>query len=131
MLRLLLGKFSVSSLLGGIVGQAAGVIRNEIDTARRDFNRKIKALAAGIGLLVVGGAFAFLVIGLTVLAALDGLSNIWPLWLSALVIAGVFLIVAVIFIAVGLKRIRKNSDLRPERVVSAVSAYRRFTGSAE
>jgi membrane protein implicated in regulation of membrane protease activity len=61
--------------------------------------------------------------GFLAFAGLIALSEVWPMWLSALVVAAVLFVIAWIFIGVGLRRVRKNSDLRPERLVNA---YRRF-----
>ncbi len=128
MLRSLFGKFSVASLLTSLLGPVAIVIRHEIEAARREFRRKVKAILAGIGLILVGAAFALCVIGLLILAAVDGLSNVWPVWLSALAVAGGLLIFASVFFAIGAAKIRNNADLRPERVISA---YRAFTGEPQ
>jgi uncharacterized membrane protein YqjE len=122
MLRSLLGKFSLAGLATALLGQVTTVIRYEIEEAKREFRRKVKAILAGIGLLLVGAAFALCVIGLLILAAVDGLANVWPVWLSALTVAGGLLVFAIIFFAIGAGKIRKNTDLRPERVVSAYRA---------
>jgi hypothetical protein len=122
MLRSLLGKFSVAGLLSALLGQVTTVIRYEIEAAKRELHRKVKAILAGVGLILVGAAFALCVIGLLILAAVDGLANVWPVWLSALVVAGGLLLFASIFFAIGAAKIRNNADLRPERMVSAYRA---------
>lgn len=125
MLKALFGKLSVSTLLGGLVSQLTSVVRYEVELAKREVQRKLKAIVAGLGLLVVAAAILFFALGLLILAAVVALSQVWPMWLAALVVAGVLAIVASVFVGVGVSRIKKNSDLRPERMVSA---YRRFAG---
>jgi hypothetical protein len=122
MLRSLLGKFSIAGLVSALLSRVTTVIRYEIEEARREFHKKVKAIITGFILILVGAAFAFCVIGLLLFAAVYALSNVWPVWLSALVVAGGLLLIAIIFFAIGAAKVRKNTDLRPERVVSAYRA---------
>ncbi len=120
MLRSLLGKI----LLGGAVAQATSNLRQEVAAVRTEFTNKIKSLIFGAIILAFAVGIALFAIGFLALAALTALSNVWTMWLSALVIAGALLIIAWIFLAIGLRKVHKNSDLRPNRFMNA---YRRFT----
>ena len=120
MLRSLFSKI----LLGGVVAQATSNLRQEITAAKTEFTSKIKSLIFGIGILALAIGIVLFAIGFLALAGLVALSNVWPMWLSALAIAGALLIIAGIVLAIGRKKIRKNSDLRPDRLMNA---YRRFT----
>ncbi|MBN2176549.1 MAG: phage holin family protein [Demequinaceae bacterium] len=123
MLRSLFSKISVASFVGAAVAQATAGIRNEVIAARDEFTNKIKAIAFGALLALFGAGLALFATGFLAYAALTALADVWPMWLAALVIAGVLLLAAWIFLAVGFRRIRKNADLRPERLLGA---YRRF-----
>jgi hypothetical protein len=124
MLRSLFSKISVASFVGAAVAQATASIRQEVTAAKIELTNKIKALAIGILLLAFAAGLALFAVGFLAYAGLTALSSVWPMWLSALVIAGGLLLIASIFLGVGLKKVHQNSDLRPERLVSA---YRRFT----
>ena len=123
MLRSILGKLSVSGIVSALLAQVTATIRHEVDVAKRELARKLKAIATGIGLLIVAAGLIFIVLVLGCVAAVAALSTVWPTWLAALVIAGGFLLVALVLVAVGLTKIRRNLDLRPERLVSAYRAF--------
>lgn len=120
MLRSIFGKI----LLGGAVAQATSSLRQEFTAIKIEITNKVKSLLVGIGILAFALGLTLFAVGLLALAGVSALSNIWPTWLAALVMAGVLLLIASIFLGLGLKKIRKNSDLRPDRLVNA---YRRFT----
>lgn len=123
MLRSLFSKMSIASFVGAAVAQATANIRNEVAAAREEFTNKIKALAMGALLAFFGVGLALFATAFLAYAALDALAGVWPTWLAALTVAGTLLLIGMIFAIVGVRRIRKNADLRPERLVGA---YRRF-----
>jgi magnesium-transporting ATPase (P-type) len=126
MLRSLFGRFSFASLISGALASATSMLRYELELARQELRRKMRAVARGIVYVVIGAAFLFFVVSLLIVAAVVALAQVWPLWLAALVVAGGLLVVAIVFLAVGARKIRKNADLRPER---AVRAFRRLSKS--
>lgn len=111
------------SLIGGVVAQATAGIRHEVSAAKTELINKIKALAVGFLYLTFAVGVAVFATGFLAYAAMVALSEVWPTWVAALTVAGVLIAIASIFLSIGLKRIRQNSDLRPERLVNA---YRRF-----
>ena len=124
MLGWLLGKLPVASIVGAAFGQAAGYVRQEVEYAREEFRRKVKGIIGGTVLVTVAVTLLSVAIVLLIIAGVAGLSIIWPLWLSALVAGGGVLLLALIFLAVGISKIKRNSDLRPER---AMDAWARFS----
>lgn len=80
---------------------------------------KTKGIAAGIaaGLMVVGLVFVtFLVVALIV-AAVAAFGLIFELWAAALIVAGIFLLIAAIFVLIGLLRLKKAMPLMPEDAI--------------
>lgn len=80
---------------------------------------KAKGVAAGIAaaLMVVGLVFiTFLVVALIV-AAIAALSLIFELWAAALIVGGVFLLIALIFVLVGLAKLKSAMPLKPEDAI--------------
>lgn len=112
------------SLIGGVVAQATAGIRREVTATKTELINKIKALAVGFLYLTFAVGIAVFATGFLAYAAMVALSEVWPTWVAALTVAGVLIAIASVFLAIGLKRIRKNSDLRPERLMNA---YRRFS----
>lgn len=80
---------------------------------------KSKGVAAGIaaGLMVVGLVFiTFLVVALIV-AAIAALHLIFELWAAALIVAGAFLLIALILALIGLLKLRGAMPLIPEDAI--------------
>lgn len=123
MLRSLLGKLSFGSFFGAAISQATASIRNEVAKTKAEFLRKIRSIIHGAVLVLFATGVGLFAVGLFAYAATTALAEVWPTWLAALVVGGSLLLIALILLWVGLHRIHKNSDLRPERLVNA---YRRF-----
>ena len=124
MARSLFDAFSVSSIVSSLVGQVTQALRHEVDLAKQELTRKVKGLLTGGILIAIAMGLAMGALILLVIAGVAALTLVWPLWLSALVGGGSLLVTALIFLAIGSVKIKKNKDLRPER---AVSALRRFS----
>ncbi|WP_258933764.1 phage holin family protein [Nesterenkonia pannonica] len=80
---------------------------------------KAKGVAAGVAaaLMVIGLVFvAFLVVALIV-AAIAGLSLIFQMWAAALIVGGAFLLIALIFVLVGLAKLKAAMPLKPEDAI--------------
>ena len=91
---------------------------------------KTKGIAAGIAaaLMVVGLLFAaFLVVAL-IIAAVAAFALIFELWAAALIVAGIFLIIALLFALVGYLRLKKALPFVPE---DAIRGFRLDLGVAK
>ncbi|HEX7589495.1 MAG TPA: phage holin family protein [Demequinaceae bacterium] len=123
MARSFFSSFSVSSIVSAILSQVGGVVRRELEIAKREFVGKVKALFAGGVLVAIGMSLSMSALILFIIAGVSALTLIWPLWLSALVGGGSLLVIALIFLAIGASKIKKNMDLRPERAISALKRF--------
>jgi len=115
--------FSVTSIATALLGQVGKVVRRELEIAKRELIGKIKGLLAGGILIGIAMSLAMAAAILFVIAGVSALTLIWPLWLSALVGGGSLLLIALIFLAIGASKIKKNKDLRPERAVTALKRF--------
>jgi uncharacterized membrane protein YqjE len=92
-------------------------LTDEIALAKIEIKRKGIELGVAAAFLAVALAFvAFLVIGLIV-AAIMGLATIMPAWLAALLVCGVFLLIALIVGLVGYRKFKKTMPLVPEETL--------------
>ncbi len=123
MARSVFDAFSVSSIVTALLGQVGKVVRRELEIAKREFVGKVKGLLAGGILVAIAMSLSMGALILFVIAGVSALTLIWPLWLSALVGGGSLLLIALIFLAIGALKIKKNKDLRPERAVSALNRF--------
>ena len=92
-------------------------LSDEIALAKVELKRKGVEVGVAAAILAVALAFvAFLVVGLIV-AAIMGLATIMPAWLAALLVCGVFLLIAAIAGLVGFGKFKKAMPLVPEDTI--------------
>ena len=92
-------------------------LNDEIALAKVELKRKGIEVGVAAAILAVALAFvAFLVVGLIV-AAIMGLATIMPAWLAALLVCGVFLLIAAIAGLVGVGKFKKAMPLVPEDTI--------------
>lgn len=92
-------------------------LNDEIALAKVEIKRKGIQVGVASAFLAVALIFvAFLVTGLIV-AAIMGLATIMPAWLAALLVCGVFLIIALIAGLLGLRKFKKALPLVPEDTI--------------
>ena len=95
-------------------------LNDEIALAKVELKRKGIAVGIASAFLAVALAFvAFLVVGLIV-AAIMGLATIMPAWLAALLVCGVFLLIAAIAGLVGVGKFKKAMPLVPEDTIRGI-----------
>ncbi|HEX9088328.1 MAG TPA: phage holin family protein [Arthrobacter sp.] len=88
-------------------------LNDEIALAKIEIKRKGIEVGVAAAFLAVALVFAgFLVVGLIV-AAIMGLATIMPAWLAALLVCGVFLLIAAIVGLVGVGKFKKSMPLVP------------------
>lgn len=98
-------------------------INDEVQLTLRQLQSKGVSLGVAVALLVAGlGLLGLLVIALVV-AAIAGLATVMPLWLSALLVAALFLILALIFVAIGATRAK---NVVPEAIEIPKNAVTRL-----
>lgn len=92
-------------------------LNDEIALAKVEIKRKGIQVGVAAAVLAVALVFAaFLVVGLIV-AAIMGLATIMPAWLSALLVCGVFLLIAVIAGLVGVSKFKQAMPLVPAETI--------------
>lgn len=117
------GKYVVNALVAAAAGRVTGIIRTEIADAKIEMQAKAKGM--GIGAALVGAALGFLFFATAVLlaAGVIGLAQVWPAWLAALTVGGGLLLIAGILIGVGVAKINKNKNLKPERAIANLNKF--------
>lgn len=122
-------------LLARLPGQLIALAKVELENAKREISRKAKR--AGIGLLsiIIALFFLFFAIAAFVAAAIAGLSEVWPVWLSALVVGAGLILLAAAAILGGIALIKRGVPVPGEtlqRVEGDLDAFGevRFNASA-
>lgn len=109
---------SLASLLGGIVGDAQVLVRQEIALARQEVREEISnAKDAGIALAIAGGVLAIggILLVLTLAQALAYFLH-WPVWAGYGVVGIVLAIVGYVMLSSAQKRMKQINPM-PEKTV--------------
>ena len=92
-------------------------IQDELALAKLELKDKGIKAGKGVALIVVGLVFLLLATIALVVAAVAGLAQVMPFWLSALIVAAFFLLVLIVLAAVGALMIKSAMPLNPVRAV--------------
>jgi hypothetical protein len=117
------GKYVVNALVAATAGRVTGILRSELEDAKKEMQTKAKGLGIGVALIAAATTFLFFATAVLLTAAVLGLAEVWPAWLAALVVGGAILLIAGILIAIGAAKINKNKDLRPERAIAHLTKF--------
>ncbi|GAA3757122.1 hypothetical protein GCM10022240_07440 [Microbacterium kribbense] len=95
------------SLIGDLPELIRNLIVAEIDAAKGWVRKTAKDAGFGTGWMVVALFFLFWSVPALGAFLIAGLSSWWPVWLSAVVVFGILLLIAVVFAVLGLLRFRR------------------------
>jgi hypothetical protein len=101
-----------------VADHARSLVQLEIQLAVSELKRKVIALGAGIGLLLVAGLIAVLALCFGVAAAAAGIATALSVWLTLLIMFGGLLLLAAILGGVGVALLRKGSKPVPEQAIA-------------
>ncbi|WP_233221340.1 phage holin family protein [Streptomyces carminius] len=108
---------SVGELVARATAQMSQLVREEMQLARTEMAEKGKRAGLGGGLLGGAATVAFLAVQAGIASAIAGLSVVWPVWLSALVVMVVLFLVAGLLALLGRQEVRKAAPVKPEGAI--------------
>jgi Putative Actinobacterial Holin-X, holin superfamily III len=111
---------TISELLRQLTDQTTTLAQREIELAKAEMAVKGKRLGLGAGAFSAAGLVALLGLGAVTAAAILGLATALEGWLAALIVAGVYLLVAGVVALVGRSKVRAGSPPVPEQAVESV-----------
>jgi uncharacterized membrane protein YqjE len=120
---------SLGTLVAGITGELSALVRGEIELAKAEMRESAKAGAAGAALFVVAGvllAMVWLLVTWAVVYVLVEVADL-PTWASFLIVAGFYLVVAIILGTVGYFRLKKARG--PELAQAEMQRTKQIVGS--
>jgi uncharacterized membrane protein YqjE len=120
---------SLGTLVAGITAELSALVRGEIELAKAEMRESAKAGAAGAVLFVVAGvllAMVWLLVTWAVVYVLVEVADL-PTWASFLIVAGFYLVIAIILGAVGYFRLKKARG--PEMAQAEMQRTKQIVGS--
>lgn len=113
------GQAGTYELLARLPAQLIALAKAEYANAKREIAAKAKRAGIGLLAIIVALFFVFFAIGAFVAAAIAGIAVVWPVWLSALVVAVGLLLLAAAAILGGIALIKRGIPV-PEDTIDRV-----------
>ncbi|MEA2499605.1 MAG: hypothetical protein QOH26_2010 [Actinomycetota bacterium] len=99
------GDKSAGRLMKEVTEDLSTLVRKEVELAKQELSSSIGAKVKGAVIFALAGFLAFFVLIFLLLAVRDAFDNLWATWLADLATAGVLIIVSVVAIFVGKKKL--------------------------
>lgn len=110
---------SMKQNFGEIAAGIVDLIESELLLAKTELQAEMSKLTRALPTIVVGSLFGAFALGLALLAAVYGLSNVVPAWLAALIVSAGAALAGGIFFRVGWKKIA-SLDFKPKQTIESV-----------
>jgi hypothetical protein len=110
---------SLGDLFSDLANDTGILIKQEVALAQTEIVSKASEIGKNVGFLAVGGAVGFVALLAFVTAAIAGLANFIPLWLSAIIIGAIIGVIAFLLISSALATL-KNTNLKPRETVQSL-----------
>ncbi|RFA17279.1 hypothetical protein B7R21_00650 [Subtercola boreus] len=113
-------KQSLAELVTALPGLLVALVKDELTLLKSEVVSRVSKLGIGAGLIAAALFLLFFVFAVLVAAAVLGIATALPGWLSALIVAGALLVVAIILILVGIAQIKKGAPPVPEDTIASL-----------
>jgi hypothetical protein len=100
-----------------VAEHASTLARLEMELASLELKRKVGALGFGIGLAVGAAILGLFALGFGFAAAAAALATVLATWLALLIVFGALLLVALVLLFIGLRKIKRGTPPVPEQAV--------------
>ena len=120
---------SLGTLVTGITGELSTLVRSEIELAKAEVKQSLQKGVAGSALFIAAAVLlvmAWLLITFALVYVLIEVADL-PAWASFLIIAGGYLLVAAILVAVGYTQVKRAKG--PERAKAEMQRTKRIVES--
>ncbi|WP_328988967.1 phage holin family protein [Kribbella sp. NBC_01245] len=114
------GDEHVGELVGQLSADVSRLVRDELQLAKLELKDKGKQAGIGLGLFGGAGTIALYGLGAFITAAILGLAQAVPAWLSALLIGVVLFVIAAIAALLGKRHVSEATPPMPEHVVEGM-----------
>lgn len=110
----------LGDLLKELTADVSALVRQEIALARTEMTEKARLYARASVMMAVAAILGLFALGALTACIILAIDLALPAWLAALIVGGVYLIVAGIFILVGLARLRRAGKPVPEQTIQTI-----------
>jgi Putative Actinobacterial Holin-X, holin superfamily III len=111
---------SIRELVDQLSDDVRRLVRAEVGVVRAELEEKVRRLAVGAALVVLGGVLGLLMLGAATATAIVALANVLATWLAALIVTVVLAVVAGVALLVGVKIMRRGVPPAPTESVDSI-----------
>ena len=111
---------STAELVQQASEQVSRLVRDELALAKAELADKGRHAGVGVGLFGGSGLVALYALGALILAAIAGLAEAVPAWLSALIVGVALLLIAAIMVLLGRRQVRQAMPPVPKEATDGV-----------
>jgi YihY family inner membrane protein len=105
---------STIQLVGRVAGDAGALVRKELELARQEVTEGVTARLKGAAAFGAAAVMGLFLVGFLAAAGAAALALVLPSWAALLIVAGVFLVAAVVAALIGRARM-KSPPIAPEK----------------
>lgn len=120
---------SFRTLISNLTKDVTSLVRQEVELAKAETSQKASRTMAAIASIALAGAILLSGFLVLLVAAVDGLGNFLPAdttpWLSALIVGAIVIIIGLIMLQSGRKKLQQQ-NLTPQRTVESLRSDREF-----
>jgi len=109
-----------------IIGFGVRTLRKDIELAKREVSEKVKQAGVGAGMFAAAGILALCALGAFTAAAILALAIVLPAWASALIVGGVWALLALIVGLSGKRNLQNATPPIPKEAAQAVKDDARY-----
>ena len=110
---------SFGELLGELANNSAALVRDEIELAKQEMRENVSTLRHGVVTLAIGALLGFVALLTLTAAAVAGLAHVMDTALAALLVGGVFAVIAGSIAFTGIARL-KRTNLKPRQTIETL-----------
>ncbi len=113
-------ELSVGQLIGRVTGDLSQLFRQELDLAKTEIKEEVAKAGKGAGMMSGAGIAGLYALLLLSFAAAWGLAEPLSRWLAFLVVAGVWLLVALVLFLTGRRQLASAKPFPPQKTVETI-----------
>jgi hypothetical protein len=110
---------SLSDIIRSVVDGVTALIRKEIELAKIEVTEAAAVRAKGAGFMAVAGVLALFALGFAAAAGSAALDRVLPAWGAHLIVAAVFVVLALVLFLVGRSAMR-GTPVAPEKTQATI-----------
>jgi hypothetical protein len=110
----------IGELVNRASEQISTLVRDELRLARAEMQEKARHAGVGAGLFGGAGLITAYAVGVLIAAAVAGIAEGLPVWLSALIVGVALLLIAGVTVLIGRAQLRRATPATPTQAIESL-----------